>query len=554
MVREGGAGLGAVGGQGSDERDEGDVARAGEEAGDGGGATHAFGAVGGGEAQVAVERDAEVVAIHADDLAAGVEETAFDGFGDGRLARAGEAREPDDRRRVAGAGAAFGAGDLAGRRVGLRDGVEDDAAAVDASAFLEGKTTRDRALVVQVEGDVAGGADDHFADRVARDAVGLLGLEGRGVGHLDDLRDDRVDVLGEQAQAVGLVLDQRFLAQPEDAGAEFAADAGLVGGVRGHLAAFDEDLLGERHAGGTARADDRAGLGARPVLEGTDRAAPAAGLEDELVARADGAGFDAAGDDAAMVEAVDVGDRQAQGQAGEVIFVREGVEGFGDRRTLPPGHLGGALDDVLAVLGGDRDEVDGGEAERLQEGRVFGDDLPVGGLGVVDEVHLVHQHHQLLHAQEGEQEGVAAGLVHDAFLGVDEQECGGGAGGAGHHVLEELLVARGVDDRVGALLRAEEDARRVDGDVLFLLFDQGVEEERVFELHAFDRAVLADLLHLAVGQGVGVMEEAADEGGLAVVDVADDDDVHLAVVFDRGLGGAHRLGKGLGVHLVGRLT
>ena len=115
-------------------------------------------------------------------------------------------------------------------------------------------------------------------------------------------------------------------------------------------------------------------------------------------------------------------------------------------------------------------------------------------------------------------------------------------------------MARGVDDRVGALLRAEEDARGIDGDVLLLLFDQGVEEEGVFELHAFDRAVLADLLHLAVGQGVGVMEEAADEGGLAVVDVADDDDVHLAMVFDGGKGGAHRLGKGLGVHLVGRLT
>ena len=255
-----------------------------------------------------------------------------------------------------------------------------------------------------------------------------------------------------------------------------------------------------------------------------------------------------------MVEAVDVGDRQAQGQAGEVVFVRERVEGFGDRRSLPPRHLGGAFDDVLAMLGGDRDEVDRVEAEGLQEGRVFGDDLLVGGLGVVDEVHLVHQHDELLHAQEGEQEGVAAGLVHDAFLGIDEQEGGGGAGGAGHHVLEELLVARGVDDRVGTLLRAEEDARGVDGDVLFLLFDQGVEEEGVFELHAFDRAVLADLLHLAVGQGVGVMEEAADEGRLAVVDMADDDDVHLAMVFDGGKGGAHRLGKGLGVHLVRRLT
>ena len=417
---------------------------------------------------------------------------------------------------------------------------------MDATAFFEGEATGDRALVMEVEGDVARGAHDHFADRIAGHAVGFLRFERGGVGHLDDLGDDRVDVLGEQAQAVGLFLDEGFLAEPEDAGAEFAADAGLVVRVGRDLAAFHEDLLGERHAGGAARADDRTGVRTRPVFERAHRAAATAGLEDELVTRADGAGFDAAGDDAAMVETVDVGDRQAQRQAGEVVLVREGVEGFGDRRALPPRHLGRALDDVLAVLGGDRDEVDGGESEGLQEGRVFGDDLLVRGLGMVDEVHLVHQHDELLHAQEGEQERVAAGLVHDAFLGVDEQQRGGGAGGAGHHVLEELLVAGGVDDRVGALLRAEEDARRVDGDVLFLLFDQGVEEEGVFELHAFDRAVLADLLHLAVGQGVGVMEEAADEGGLAVVDVADDDDVHLAMVFGGGFRCAHfeeRFGK-----------
>jgi hypothetical protein len=51
------------------------------------------------------------------------------------------------------------------------------------------------------------------------------------------------------------------------------------------------------------------------------------------------------------------------------------------------------------------------------------------------------------------------------------------------------------------------------------------------------------------------MEEAADEGGLAVVDVADDDDVHLAMVFGGGGGGAHweEMGWRLAVGC-GRLT
>ena len=311
LAGEGGAGLGPVGGQRGDQGDEREVARAGEEAGDGGGAADAFGAVRGGETEVAVERDAQVIPVDPHDLAAGVEEAAFDGLGDGGLAGAGEAGEPDHRGRVAGAGGTLDGRDLAGRGVGLGDRIEDDTAAMDATAFLQREATGDRALVVEVVGDVAGGAHHDLADRVARHAIGLGGLKRGGVGHLFDPGDHRVDVLRQEAEAVGLFQGQRFLAEPENPGTELAADAGLVRRVGGDLAALDEDLLGECDAGGAACADDLAGLGSRPVLEGADRAAPAAGLEDELVAGADGAGLDAAGDDAAVVEAVDVGDRQA---------------------------------------------------------------------------------------------------------------------------------------------------------------------------------------------------------------------------------------------------
>ena len=72
------------------------------------------------------------------------------------------------------------------------------------------------------------------------------------------------------------------------------------------LAAFHKDLLGERHAGRTASTDNRTGFRPRPVFEGTDRAAATAGLEDEVVTRADGAGFDAASHDAAVVKTVDI--------------------------------------------------------------------------------------------------------------------------------------------------------------------------------------------------------------------------------------------------------
>ena len=146
---------------------------------------------------------------------------------------------------------------------------------------------------------------------------------------------------------------------------------------------------------------------------------------------------------------------------------------------------------------------------------------------------------------------MSAGLVHDAFLGVNEEQGSGSRSGAGHHVLQELLVAGGVDDRVGTLLGAEEDARGINRDILLLFLDQGVEQKSIFELHAFGGTVLTDLFDLTVRQGVGVVEEAADEGGLAVVDVTDDDDVHLALVFGGGLGGSLGGGgtrKGRGTH------
>ena len=66
-----------------------------------------------------------------------------------------------------------------------------------------------------------------------------------------------------------------------------------------------------------------------------------------------------------------------------------------------------------------------------------------------DQVHLVHHHRELADAEQRHHVAVAAGILLDAFGRVDDQQRGLGAGGAGDHVLEELDVARGVEDQVG---------------------------------------------------------------------------------------------------------
>ena len=129
---------------------------------------------------------------------------------------------------------------------------------------------------------------------------------------------------------------------------------------------------------------------------------------------------------------------------------------------------------------------------------------------------------------------MALGVLLDSLVRVNGEQDRLGAGGAGDHVLEKLDVSRSVNEDVAALLRLEEAAGGVNGDPLCLLVLERIQQEGVLEWAGVAAAHLANLLQLALGQRAGLREEAADNRALAVVNMADDDDVHLGVV-----GGAH---------------
>ena len=167
------------------------------------------------------------------------------------------------------------------------------------------------------------------------------------------------------------------------------------------------------------------------------------GREQQRVADREAAGLDPAGEDPALVELVDVLDRQAQrpvalrparsvNWSSALITVGPWYQGIARERAtmLSPSRaeigmkpIGSTprLGEIVAVLLGDRAEAVG---------------------AVADEVHLVDQHRDLLDAQQMEQVAVAVGLLAHALLGVDQQQRGLAAGRAGDHVLEEFLVAR----------------------------------------------------------------------------------------------------------------
>ena len=124
-------------------------------------------------------------------------------------------------------------------------------------------------------------------------------------------------------------------------------------------------------------------------------------------------------------------------------------------------------------------------------------------------------------AQQGRDEGVAVGLLEHAQAGVDEHDGEVRGGGAGDHVAGVLHVAGRVGDDELALGRGEVAVGHVDGDALLALGAEAVGQEGQVDLVvAAGRAGALDGLQLVLEDALGVVEQAPDERGLAVVDRA----------------------------------
>jgi hypothetical protein len=113
---------------------------------------------------------------------------------------------------------------------------------------------------------------------------------------------------------------------------------------------------------------------------------------------------------------------------------------------------------------------------------------------IVHEVDLGQHDQPARHLEQLDDREVLARLRHDAFVGGDDEQHGVDPADAGEHVADEALVPRHVDD-ADAAARGRDQRREaeVDRDAAFLLFLQAI--------------------------GVDA-RQAADERGLAVVDVA----------------------------------
>ncbi len=189
------------------------------------------------------------------------------------------------------------------------------------------------------------------------------------------------------------------------------------------------------------------------------------------------------------------------------------------RRSLVPRGLVRLGDDVVALERRHRDSGDVLDVQPGGEGVELVADRREALLVPVDEVHLVDREHHVLYPEQRGQERMPAGLLQKPMAGVDEHDhqlCGRGSG---HHVAGVLNVARGVGDDEFALGRCEVAVGDVDGDALLALGAQPVGHQREVGVvvAALARRPL-DGRELILHHGLGVVEQPADQGGLAVVD------------------------------------
>ena len=225
-----------------------------------------------------------------------------------------------------------------------------------------------------------------------------------------------------------------------------------------------------------------------------------------------------------MVEAINVLHTKAQRKIDICFSGLEQVERFQNSRTAIPLYLLARPRHVLTRFRGSGNERARFERKVYKKLSVFAFNLRKSLLRKLCEIHFVDDDDQLLDPEQTQQIRVAPALFAHPFVRCDHENGCIGARRARDHVLQKFLVTRCVDDDVVAARGPKRNLRCVDRDVLFLLLEQGVEQKREFKFHPFRRARLFDHVDLSVGQRIGVVQDATNERGLAVIYVAHEDD------------------------------
>merc|ERR1719402_1394057 len=208
---------------------------------------------------------------------------------------------------------------------------------------------------------------------------------------------------------------------------------------------------------------------------------------------------------------------------------------------LVPRHVGAGLQHVVSVPARDGDEWDSNRvvSDLLDEARDFLLDFlePSLAVGRLGGVHLVDSHNELLDTKGVSQQGMFSGLpiLGDTSLELtgarsDDKHTTISLRGSSDHVLDEVPVSRGINDGDIVLGGLELPESNIDGDSSLTLSLQFVKNPGILEgsLSRF-LGLLLELLNGSLVDTSALVDQVTSGGGLARVDVADNDNVNVGL-------------------------
>jgi hypothetical protein len=125
---------------------------------------------------------------------------------------------------------------------------------------------------------------------------------------------------------------------------------------------------------------------------------------------------------------------------------------------------------------------------------------------------------------------VSAALLTHAFVSSDHQDRGVRTRRSGDHIFQKLFMTWCVNDGVATSRRPKRDLSRVDRNVLLLLFEQRIEQERKFKFHPLSRAGLLYFIDFPFWKRASVVQNPANERGLAMINMAHENNLKFLVV------------------------
>jgi len=468
------------------------------------------------------------------------------------------------------AGLFGGLGDLASAGILFGDGL-DDADGDRLPHVTDGEATQGRVLGESLH--------RHGLGRCHFDDGGVTILDGFGeslqffAGTTITFFEDLFELAGN-VSCVAIhdrrvpVLDFSGVVQDDHLGVKVLALFGrIVLGVRGDIATAD--FLDGNVLDVEADVVTRKGLRERLVvhLHGFDLSSNVGGRKSDDHTRFDDSGLDTSnGHRSNASDFVDILERETKRLVCRALRRDNGVEGINEGEpcgdialnilaptlfflsitvsSTPPGHLLGLLQHVVPMppRDGAEDDFLGVVPDFLDVALNFLTDFQESWLAVRSRggaVHLIDSNDKLLDTKGESEESVLTGLaiLGDSSLeftvaGGDDENGAVGLRGAGDHVFDEISVARGIDDGDVVVFGLELPQCDVNGDTTLSLSLELVQDPSVFEgALAHLLGLLLELFNDTLVDSTAFVDKMASGRGLARVDVSDDDDVDVELLF-----------------------